>query len=71
MNELLNDKIRLCIGIFFVIAAIGFFIYGWMERSVGNSFNQIWMLAIIILLGGMVQLQKIGSGRKKSRKKNE
>jgi hypothetical protein len=42
-----------------------------MERSVGNPFNQIWMLAIIILLGGMVQLQKIGSGRKKSRKKNE
>jgi len=71
MNKLLNDKIRLCIGIIFVIAAIGFFIYGWMERSVGNPFNQIWMLAIIILLGGMVQLQKIGSGRKKSRKKNE
>jgi hypothetical protein len=42
-----------------------------MERSVGNPFNQIWMLAIIILLGGMVHLQKIGGDRKKNRPKDE
>jgi hypothetical protein len=42
-----------------------------MERSVGNPFNQIWMLAIIILMGGMVHLQKIGGSRKKSRPKDE
>ena len=71
MNGFLNDRTRLYLGILFVIASIGFFIYGWMERSVGNPFNQIWMLAIIILMGGMVHLQKIGGSRKKSRPKDE
>lgn len=71
MSGFLNDKIRLGIGFVFILGAIGFFIYGWMERSAGNPFSQLWMLAIIILLGAMVQLQKIGGGQKKSRQKDD
>ncbi|MBC8345192.1 MAG: hypothetical protein ISR82_06000 [Candidatus Marinimicrobia bacterium] len=71
MNETLKVKIRLGFGLVFFVGAIGTFIFGWMERSAGNSFNQIWMLAIIMLLGAMMQLQKIGGGQKKSQKKEE
>ncbi|MBT3478179.1 MAG: hypothetical protein HOA15_02630 [Candidatus Marinimicrobia bacterium] len=67
----MTDKIRLGIGFILIAVAIGLFVYGWMERSVGSPFNQIWMLAIFSLLGAMVQLQKIGGGQKRSRKKGE
>jgi hypothetical protein len=42
-----------------------------MERSAGNSFNHIWMLAIIMLLGAMVQLQKIGGVENNIQNKEE
>lgn len=71
MNESLKIKVRLCIGLVFIFGAIGTFIFGWMERSAGNSFNNIWMLAIIMLLGAMVQLQKIGGGENKIQDKEE
>ena len=71
MSGFLNDKIRLGIGFILIAVAIGLFVYGWMERSVGNPFNQIWMLAMFSLLGSMVQLQKIGGSQKRSRKKDE
>jgi len=71
MNESLKVKVRLGIGLVFIFVAIGTFIFGWMERSAGNSFNYIWMLAIIMLLGAMVQLQKIGGGENKIQNKEE
>ena len=71
MNESLKIKVRLGIGLVFILGAIGTFIFGWMERSVGNSFNNIWMLAIIMLLGAMVQLQKIDGGENKIQDKEE
>ena len=71
MNESLKIKVRLGIGLVFILEAIGTFIFGWMERSAGNSFNNIWMLAIIMLLGAMVQLQKIGGGENKIQDKEE
>jgi len=71
MNESLKIKVRLSIGLVFIFGAIGTFIFGWMERSAGNSFNNIWMLAIIMLLGAMVQLQKIGGGENKIQDKEE
>ena len=71
MSEILNDKTRLGIGFVLIAVAFGLFVYGWVERSAGNSFNQIWMLAIISLLGSTVQLQKVGAGQKRSRNKNE
>jgi len=43
-----------------IVSAIITFLYGFMERSSGNDFNQIWMLAIVMLMGAMVHLQKIG-----------
>ena len=71
MSGFLNNKVRLGIGIVLVLTAIGVFINGWMERSAGNQFSHIWMLAIISLLGAMTQLQKIGGGQKSSHKKDE
>jgi len=71
MSGFLNANTRLGIGVFLILGAIGFFIYGWMERSAGNPFNQIWTLAIISLLGAMFQFQKIGGGQNKNRQKDE
>jgi high-affinity Fe2+/Pb2+ permease len=66
-----NDKTRLYFGLSLIVASIGFFIYGWLERSNGNEFNQIWTLSMLLIFGGMVHLQKIGSGKKKNRRKKE
>ncbi len=70
MSGFLNDKSRLALGVVLILGAIGTFIYGWIERSNGNDFNQIWMLAVVMLLGASVHLQKIG-GQKRKRGKNE
>ena len=66
-----NDKTRLYFGLFLIISSIGFFVYGWIERSDGNEFNQIWALSILMLFGAMVHLQKIGSSKKKNRRKKQ
>ena len=66
-----NDKTRLYFGLSLILASIGFFIYGWLERSNGNEFNQIWTLSMLLIFGGMVHLQKIGSSKKKNRRKKE
>ena len=69
MSELLNDKRRLAIGVVLILTAIATFIYGLLERSAGKDFNDIWMLAIVMLLGASVHLQKIGKRQKKNQKK--
>ena len=69
MSELLNDKRRLVIGVVLIFSAIATFIYGLLERSAGKDFNDIWMLAIVMLLGASVHLQKIGKRQKKNQKK--
>ena len=69
MSELLNDKRRLAIGVVLIFSAIATFIYGLLERSAGKDFNEIWMLAIVMLLGASVHLQKIGKRQKKNQKK--
>ena len=63
-----KDKARLGLAMIFIVGAIVSFIYGFLERQSGNDFNQIWMLGVIMLLGAMVHLQKIG---KKPPKKNK
>ncbi|MDP6339435.1 MAG: hypothetical protein QF842_03790 [Candidatus Marinimicrobia bacterium] len=70
MSGFLNDKVRLGIGIALVVLAIAIFIHGWFERSAGNPFSQIWMLAVISLLGAMIQLRKIGGGQKPDHEKD-
>jgi hypothetical protein len=64
-----NDKIRLYFSFFLILSSFGFFVYGWIERSEGNEFNQIWALSFLLIFGAMVHLQKIGSSKKKSVKK--
>ena len=60
MAGLINDKVRLAFSVLLIVSAIGTFVYGFMERKSGNDFNQIWMLAVVMLRGAMVHLQKIG-----------
>ena len=60
MAGFINDKVRLGFSILLIVSAIATFVYGFMERKSGNDFSQIWMLAIIMLMGAMVHLQKIG-----------
>ena len=66
-----NEKARLYFSFFLILSSLGFFVYGWIERSDGNEFNQIWALSILMLFGAMVHLQKIGSSKKKNRRKKE
>jgi len=66
-----NDKARLYFSFFLILSSLGFFVYGWIERSDGNEFNQIWALSILMLFGAMVHLQKIGSSKKKNRRKKQ
>ena len=70
MSGFLNDKSRLVLGIVLIVGAVGTFIYGWIERSNGEDFNQLWMLAVVMHFGASVHLQKIG-GQKHNRGKNE
>ena len=70
MTGFLNDKSRLAIGIIFLVGGIGMFIFGWIERSNGQEFNQLWILAIVMLFGASVHLQKIG-GQKRNQGENE
>ena len=60
MSGFINDKVRLGFSVILIVSGIATFVYGFMERSSGNDFNQIWMLAIVMLMGAMVHLQKIG-----------
>ena len=66
-----NDRARLYFSFFLILSSLGFFVYGWIERSDGNEFNQIWALSILMLFGAMVHLQKIGSSKKKNRRKKQ
>ena len=66
-----NDKIRLYFSFFLILSSFGFFVYGWIERSNGNDFNQIWALSFLMLFGAMVHLQKIGSSKNKKRRKKQ
>jgi hypothetical protein len=66
-----NLKARLYFSFFLILSSLGFFVYGWIERSDGNEFNQIWALSILMLFGAMVHLQKIGSSKKKNRRKKQ
>ena len=66
-----NDKIRLYFSFFLILSSLGFFVYGWIERSNGNDFNQIWALSFLMLFGAMVHLQKIGSIKNEKRRKKQ
>ena len=64
-----NDNIRLYFSVFLILSSLGFFVYGLIERSNGNDFNQIWTLSFLMVFGAMVHLQKIGSTKKNRKKK--
>ena len=66
-----NDKIRLYFSFFLILSSLVFFVYGWIERSTGNDFNQFWALSFLMLFGAMVHLQKIGSSKNKKRRKKQ
>ena len=68
MRSSSKDKARLGLAVVFILASIVTFVYGFLERQAGNNFNQIWTLALIMLFGSMVHLQKIGKQQKKKKK---
>ena len=51
MRSSSKDKARLGLAVFFILASIVTFVYGFLERQAGNDFNQIWTLALIMLFG--------------------
>ena len=70
MSGFLNDNSRLYLGVILLICAIGTFIYGWIQRSNGHEFDQLWMLSVVMLFGASVHLQRIG-GKKHNGGKDE
>jgi hypothetical protein len=66
-----NDKTRLYFSLLLIFLSFGLFVYGWTERSNGNDFNQIWSLALLMLFGAMIHLQKIGSSKKNNRRNKQ
>mgnify|MGYP000029210312 FL=1 len=61
-----NDKTRLYFSFVLIFLSLGLLVYGWIERSNVNDFNQIWSLSLLMLFGAMIHLQKIGSSKKKN-----
>ena len=60
MADFINDKFRLGFAILLIVGAIVTFIYGFMEKNSGNEFNQIWTLALVMLVGAKFICKKLG-----------
>ena len=65
MAGFINDKFRFGFAILLIVGAIATFVYGLIEKNSGNEFNQIWTLAIVMLGGAMIHMQKIGNTNRK------
>ena len=48
----IEKKIRLAVGVIFIIGAIFGGLVGYDLRSVGQQYNHIWVLSIIALYAG-------------------
>ncbi len=66
-NELIN-KLRLAFSVILILASISTFIYSFVY---GEPFDQYFYLAIIMIGGAVVHLQKIEQSVKKRKRKNK
>ena len=58
MKRNINKKIRLAVGIIFILGSIFGGIIGYDLRSVGLQYNHIWVLSIIALYAGFDWISK-------------
>tara|TARA_Y100000741_G_scaffold102013_1_gene75938 strand:+ start:141 stop:374 length:234 start_codon:yes stop_codon:yes gene_type:complete len=54
----MNKRIRLVIGVVFIIGALFGGLVGYDLRSVGQQYNHIWVLSIISLYAGFDWISK-------------
>ena len=58
MFKNINKKVRLVIGVIFIISALFGGLIGYDLRSVGQQYNHIWVLSIISLYAGFDWISK-------------
>ncbi len=66
----LNWRIHLVLFLILFGSSIGSFIYGWTLRSGGQNFSQYWVLALLLLWGSMISVQKSLNRKKDSDESN-
>ena len=69
MTKELNNKLRLAFSVILILSSISTFGYSFFY---GESFDQYFYLAMIMIVGAVFHLQKIEESKKpkKKRKKN-
>jgi len=58
MFKNIDKKVRLAIGVIFIISALFGGLVGYDLRSVGQKYNHIWVLSIISLYAGFDWISK-------------
>ena len=58
MFKNIDKKVRLAIGVTFVIGSVFGGLVGYDLRSVGQQYNHIWVLSIIALYAGLDWISK-------------
>ena len=58
MLNKLDKRIRMAIGVIFIIGALFGGLVGYDLRSVGQQYNHIWILSIISLYAGLDWISK-------------
>tara|TARA_B100001250_G_C19747624_1_gene766090 strand:+ start:1193 stop:1417 length:225 start_codon:yes stop_codon:yes gene_type:complete len=58
MLKNIDKKVRLAIGVIFIISALFGGLVGYDLRSVGQEYNHIWVLSIISLYAGFDWISK-------------
>ena len=58
MTKNMDKRLRLAVGVTFIIGSIFGGLIGYDLRSVGQQYNHIWMLSIIALYAGFDWISK-------------
>ena len=58
MFKNIDKKVRLAIGVIFIIGSVFGALVGYDLRSVGQQYNHIWVLSIIALYAGFDWVSK-------------
>ena len=58
MFKNIDKKVRLAIGVLFIIGSVFGGLVGYDLRSVGQQYNHIWVLSIIALYAGLDWISK-------------
>ena len=58
MFKKIDKKIRIAIGIIFIIGSLFGGLVGYDLRSIGQQYNHIWVLSIVALYAGLDWISK-------------